>query len=40
VAFIDLMWTDHQGTANPHALTIIRSVAAAIERMRTVAPLA
>jgi hypothetical protein len=30
-AFIDLMWTDHHGRANPTSLPIIRSVAAAIE---------
>jgi Ser/Thr protein kinase RdoA (MazF antagonist) len=37
---MDLMWTDHQGRANPHALTIMRDVGAAIERLRGVAPLA
>lgn len=38
-AFIDLMWTDHHGTANPNSLTIIRGVAETIERMRKLAPL-
>jgi hypothetical protein len=37
---VDLMWTDHKGTANPHALTIIRDVAEVVERLREVAPLA
>jgi hypothetical protein len=39
-ALVDLMWTDHQGRANPHALTIMRDVAEVIERLRGVGPLA
>jgi len=38
-AFIELMWTDHDGHANPHSPGLIRGVAEDIERMRQRAPL-